>query len=119
MPTVAIDHDGTFTTDPTTWTKIIELLKSAGFEVICITSRFPNCPLPPLPIPVHYACGEHKWSYAHRHGIKVDIWIDDVPYQIGEHPERRNSDWPQHEQRMQIASQVIDNWKVNFLEGNK
>jgi hypothetical protein len=114
MPVVAIDHDGTYTTDPVAWTKCIDVLKAAGFEVICISSRFPNVPLPPLPVPVYYACGESKWEFAHRHGLAVDIWIDDCPMQIGEHPDRRGEGWPQREQRNVIANQVIDNWRRQF-----
>lgn len=111
MPTVCIDHDGTYTTDPVAWGKCIDVLKAAGFDVICISSRFPNCPLPPLPVPVHYACGEHKWEFAHRHGLNVDIWIDDCPLQIGRDPKRTDDNWPQHDQRRDLANQVIDNWK--------
>lgn len=115
MPTVAIDHDGTYSLNPPAWNKCIDVLKAAGFDVLCITSRFPDCPLPPLPFPVHYACGESKWEFAHRKGIAVDIWIDDTPYQIGEHPERRGGDWPQRDQRRAIANgmidQMIENWR--------
>lgn len=111
MTTIAIDHDGTYTTAPEVWNCIVEKLKASGFEVLCITSRFPDCPLPPLPFPVHYACGEPKWEFAHRNGIRVDIWIDDTPYQIGEHPERRGSDWPQRDVRRDITNSVIDEMK--------
>lgn len=106
MTTIALDHDGTYTTDPAAWTKCIEIWRAAGFEVICITSRFPNVPLPPLPIPVHYTCGQPKWEWAHEHGMQVDIWIDDWPSCIGEHPERRGQEPPQAAQRRDIIKQI-------------
>ena len=109
MPTIAIDHDGTYTLAPQLWDEALEVFKRAGFKIVCITSRFPDCPLPPnLPFPVYYACGEPKWEFAHRRGIEVDIWIDDTPYQIGEHPQRRGDGWPQRDIRRQYANHVID-----------
>lgn len=108
MTTICIDHDGTFSTNPEAWTRAMAVLQEAGFEVICISSRFPNVPLPPLPFPVYYACGEHKWEFAFRKGINVDIWIDDCPFQIGEHPERRDNEWPQRRQRIALSNELID-----------
>ena len=83
---IAIDHDGTFTTNPSMWTAIINLLKANGFDVICITSRFPNVPIHGMPVPVYYTCGQQKWEFAHDKGIEVDIWIDDIPSCIGGPP---------------------------------
>jgi len=116
MTTVVIDHDGTYSTDPVAWTKVIEVLQAAGFGVVCISSRFPDCPLPPMPVPVLYACGESKWSFAHRHGIDAAIWIDDCPSQIGENPDpAKRAGWPQRELREQVANAAIDQIRAQMM----
>jgi hypothetical protein len=109
MPTISIDYDGTFTLDPEAWTKAIDIFRRAGFRVICITSRFPNVPIGPFPGEVFYACGAHKWDFAHENGIEVDVWVDDWPAQVGEHPERRGHEWGQLTQRRQMISQIFKN----------
>lgn len=83
---VAIDYDGTFSANPGAWSAIIDILKSHGADVICITSRFPNAPIR-MPVPVYYTCGQPKWEFACERGISIDIWVDDMPSCIGGPPE--------------------------------
>ncbi len=85
---IAIDYDDTFTSSPETWTKVIEVLREAGANVFCITTRAPDCPVSDFPGEVHYASGQKKWEFAHKNGIDVHIWVDDWPALIGEHPMR-------------------------------
>lgn len=104
---VCIDYDGTFTTMPGVWKTIAEMLRANGANVFCITSRFPNVPVNDFPGEVHYACGQPKWEFAHEHDIQVDIWIDDQPQTVGEHPERRGHEAIQARQRRAIVSQIF------------
>lgn len=80
---VAIDFDGTYSSNPAMWQSIVDILKANQVDVVCITARFPNVPLPPMPVPVYYTCGQMKWEFAQEKGIPVDIWIDDIPECIG------------------------------------
>ncbi len=111
---VAIDHDNTISLNREAWFKVIEVLKSFGADVVCISSRFPNVPLPPLPVPTYYTCGQPKWEFAHERGIEIDIWIDDIPSCIGDHPDRRGMEPGQATIRRQMVKQVID---ANFNVG--
>jgi hypothetical protein len=106
MTAICIDHDDTFTTDPATWTKIIELLRSAGHDVFCISLRFPNVPIHGFPGKVYYACGQHKWEFAEQNGIHVDIWIDDWPAIIGDRSDRKGQLPPQYAMRQQMLQRM-------------
>lgn len=111
MASICIDHDDTYTTDPATWDKIIGLLRDAGHEVFCISLRFPNVPITSgIPCTVYYSCGQHKWDFAAERGMKVDIWIDDWPSIIGEHPDRRGLMPPQYYQRQDLLRQAWVNY---------
>lgn len=109
MPTitVAIDYDETFTTCRETWTKIIELLRTSGATVFCISARFPNCPITDFPGTVYYACGQAKGEYAEDNGLKVDVWIDDWPSCIGEVAHRRGVESPQAKIRRDIVKRLM------------
>lgn len=109
---IAIDHDGTFTTNPGMWTSIIGVFRDNGFDVICITSRFPNVPIVGMPVPVYYTCGQDKWEFAAERGIEVNIWIDDIPFTIGGPP--IIGEPPQAKMRRDLMRQVID---ANFNSG--
>ena len=105
---IALDYDRTFTLMPNEWTRVIEIFRSAGAEVFCITSRFPNVPITEFPGKVHYTCGQLKWEWAHEHGLNVDIWIDDMPACIGGPP---GIEPGQAGIRRQIIKQVFDQIK--------
>ena len=111
MTTVALDYDGTYTSDPQIWGQIVGLLKRAGFEVICISSRFPNVPIQDMPVPRYYTCGQQKWEFAQERGLKVDIWIDDIPSCIGGPVVGEPGQAPL---RRQLVKQIID---ANFNVG--
>lgn len=112
---VAIDYDNTFTLDPTGWREIIWMMQTKlVWDVVCISSRFPNVPITDMPVPVYYACGQPKWEFAHERGLEIDIWIDDIPSCIGDHPERRGREPGQAAIRRHIVKQVID---ANFNVG--
>lgn len=111
---VAIDYDNTITTNPEAWLKVIDVLKEFGADVICISSRFPNVPIPKLPVATYYACGQPKWEFAFENGLEVDIWIDDIPSCIGDHPERRGLEPGQAKIRRGLVKQIFDQ---NFHPG--
>jgi hypothetical protein len=84
--TIAIDYDDTFTADPVFWTVVITAAQQAGHSVVCITARrntFENVHevVNALPggVAAHFSYDEPKADYAKRHGIVVDVWIDDTP----------------------------------------
>ena len=111
---IAIDYDNTFTLAPAAWTEAIKSLCAGGFDVICISSRFPNVPIKGMAVPVYYSCGQLKWEFAYERGIDVDIWIDDIPSCIGERPDRRGFEPGQAQMRRDLIRQVFD---ANFNAG--
>lgn len=87
---IAIDYDGTYTTDHETWNKVIHLLINLGHTVICVTGRedIKSMSEPVMLsvgriIPVVFAGKEWKREAALKKGYKVDVWIDDTPEMIG------------------------------------
>lgn len=73
---IAIDYDGTYTADPALWLAFMELAKSHGHQVTCVTMRYPNEPIPEkLPIGVVYTSRKAKAAF-----YPSDIWIEDKPY---------------------------------------
>lgn len=93
---IAIDYDNTYTADPETFNKVIELFKAAGHDVICVTSRDDGVLGVPVRnsigklVPVIFAGSKWKREAAKKRGYNVDVWIDDMPgmidpqYVIGE-----------------------------------
>jgi len=109
MVAIAVDYDGTFSAMPEVWREVIELFRRAGARVFCISSRFPNFPIADFPGEVFYSCGAPKWEFAHSIGLHVDIWVDDFPSCIGDHPERRGAEPPQTALRRDIVKQLFRN----------
>lgn len=111
---ICVDFDGTFNELPEAWTKAIELFREAGATVFCITSRFPNVPIVGFPGDVYYSCGQPKWEFAFERGLQVDVWVDDIPSCIGEHPEKRGREPGQAMQRREIVRQVFDGLRSSY-----
>jgi len=89
---IAIDIDGTVTLSPFLFYEIAEKLSQHGHCVFYITgSPQPLQKLHRLKIDPKkvFVCnqGEFKETCAARHGIKVDIWIDNEPGTI--QPQRK------------------------------
>lgn len=86
--TISLDFDNTWTKDPDLWNGFIQSAESLGHKVICITNRevwsgdMVRHSLPSIPI--LFAGRQFKRSYAEEQGIKVDIWIDDMPGTVEE-----------------------------------
>lgn len=83
---IAIDYDDTYTSDSIMWDQVIDLFRSRGHSVICVTGRNGGMydAISDLMIPIVYAGSQYKRKAAERAGYKVDIWIDDIPEMIGE-----------------------------------
>jgi hypothetical protein len=81
---ISIDYDNTFSCDPEGWCQVIDLLKSRGHEVICITKR-PAWKMQEVidsvPVPV-IGADRFKIEAAIKAGHKIDVWIDDKPETI-------------------------------------
>lgn len=104
---ICVDYDATYTADREMWCRVFAVFAEAGAKFFCISSRFPNVPITDFPGEVYYACGQDKWEFAHERGIQVDIWIDDWPACIGEHPERRGQEPPQKAQRRLLIGSIM------------
>jgi hypothetical protein len=84
---IALDYDGTFTTDPKCWRKVIDLLQKYGHEITIATSRFKtlgnyNEISKSTGLPVLFCDHNAKAESAKKHGISFDVWIDDDPWAI-------------------------------------
>ena len=82
--TIAIDCDGTWTSDSEMWRNFYLTTHSYGHSVIMVTGRpYWSDDMARFNIPkemvVIYAAGELKETAARKAGHKVDIWIDDMP----------------------------------------
>jgi hypothetical protein len=80
---IAIDHDGTYDTDPETFDNVIKCFKEAGHYVFIVTARHPEKHKLDLPYEIFYTNGEKKHKFMKEQGIDIDIWIDDWPELIG------------------------------------
>ncbi len=87
--TIGLDFDDTFTADPDFWIKFIELARSFGHVVICVSGRretFDNRRKLESALPdgvkVLLSYDQPKADYARENGYIVDIWIDDKPGMI-------------------------------------
>jgi hypothetical protein len=85
---VSVDYDDTFTSCPETWTKVINVLREAGANVVCVTSRTPQMKVTDFPGEVFYCSGRPKREVMHEHRVDIHVWIDDQPEYIGQDPNR-------------------------------
>lgn len=76
---IALDYDNTYTADPQFWNDFINRANENKHKVICITMRFPHENIEMNYCRIYYTSRKAKAPYAAKHGIKVDIWIDDKP----------------------------------------
>ena len=86
---IAIDFDETLTRDAVLWIAFIDVAKTLGHRVVCVTARRPTEENDEIisewmrdnriDLPVYFTALESKVDFMARHGHKVDIWIDDDP----------------------------------------
>ena len=90
---IAIDFDDTFTADPDTFRKIIQLFLDAGHRPLIVTGREADekiaiwryVDVPEMrpswvsDIPVFCTGGQPKEAFMRKQGIAIDIWVEDCP----------------------------------------
>ena len=80
---IAIDYDDTYTADIELWDNFIGSAIMRGHQVVCVTARretaenVEQCDIPG--VLTYFTALSSKMKYMEKHGIKVDIWIDDQP----------------------------------------
>jgi hypothetical protein len=83
---VSLDYDDTYSLDPKTWDKIINILLKANHNVYCVTKRYEHLAddiKEALDIPIIFVPkGKSKGLEVFNRGIKIDVWIDDKPLSI-------------------------------------
>jgi hypothetical protein len=81
--TIGLDFDDTFTADPELWTQFVALARSRGHKVVCVSCRTDNDEnRAEVDVPgalTYLTSLSPKAWYMNRHGIDVDVWIDDHP----------------------------------------
>ena len=105
---ISLDFDDTYTRDPEMWDLFIELAKHRGHTVYCITARPPT---KENKEEVYDSIGQRvgkenclftdclaKAKYAYDRGIRIDVWIDDLPSNVDNNKrlfaDFKNTDFP-------------------------
>lgn len=78
---IGLDWDGTFTADPKSWQKFIDIMTLAGHEVYITTSRGEDTPIEMTP---NNLAGVIYCNFVAKKEVipEIDVWIDDNPYYI-------------------------------------
>jgi hypothetical protein len=83
---ISLDYDDTYSLDPQTWDKVINILHKANHNVYCITKRYETLAddiKESLNIPIIFVPkGKSKSREVRERGLKIDVWIDDKPISI-------------------------------------
>jgi hypothetical protein len=86
---LSLDYDDTYTRDPVFWDSFIAYAQSRGHTVYCVTLRTPEQGEQVLAsigklVKVYFTSMQSKSKYMYAMGIKIDVWIDDMPICIVE-----------------------------------
>ena len=77
---LGLDWDGTVTKDKAFWKAVYYLAKACGHDIIIITMRYEHEPVDSdWPGLVYYTGRKAKKPWCEANGIKIDIYIDDMP----------------------------------------
>lgn len=83
MVTISLDYDNTYTAAPEMW---LDFIKNAPphVKIYCVTMRWEGeadsmDPRLKAAVPVIFTARQAKRPYCEAQGIKIDIWIDDMP----------------------------------------
>lgn len=87
---IGLDWDGTVTTDPNTWAKVVQTLNAAGFRVHIVTMRFQSevdrDPMMqwfrPFVVDIFATGRQAKEAFMEAKNIPIHIWIDDNPRSV-------------------------------------
>ena len=107
---LALDFDETYTLDPETWNKVIQLFLTSGHKVYCVTKRYEHLSEDiknVLDIPIIFAPRSvAKMQAVKSVGIKIDVWIDDKPQSI--YPYKINK---KKLSAFHVSNKPISRWK--------
>jgi hypothetical protein len=87
---IALDYDGTYNAAPELWDEFISIAERRGHRVLLVTARHDteenreDCRVRCLPRHSHYFTNHasKRWHMSQL-GIKVDVWVDDMPESVG------------------------------------
>lgn len=75
---IALDYDGTYTSDAVLWDSFIRLAMSRGHEIVIVTMRYPKEKIESN-LEIIYTSRSAKKLYCDENDLYFDIWIDDNP----------------------------------------
>lgn len=79
---ISLDYDDTYSLDPPTWDKVIDLFHQTGHEVMCVTMRYAE-EGQELELTIGKKCTiiytgrKAKKPYLQKVRMEPDVWIDD------------------------------------------
>ncbi len=82
---IGLDYDDTYTRDPRTWDKVLDVLRKANHKIYVVTWRSSNESLEvyeALDGKVHgifFTDRKAKEKFMYAQGIRIDVMIDDNP----------------------------------------
>jgi hypothetical protein len=84
---ISIDFDDTYTRDPDMWNAVVSRMKLSGHNVYLVTLRTPEQGLEVLSTigrvigaeNCYFTSMQSKKNYMWKKGIRIDVWIDDMP----------------------------------------
>lgn len=85
---LSLDYDDTYTRDPSAWDEFIELMRRKGHKVYLVTWRKPGesaevyLQLQNKVDGIYCTSRVAKEKYMYSQGIRIDVWIDDMPFTI-------------------------------------
>ena len=117
---IAIDFDDTYTADPELWDGFIKLCKSRGHSCFIVTMRSDNKNNRDRvnstlinSIPVVYCGGRWKKNIVESHEIKIDIWIDDLPFLI---QDQKDIVWNHQDGASTDLKEFLDSEEEHLIE---
>ena len=112
---IALDFDRTFTSDIPFWRTFVLHALERGHTVYCVTARHDNETnrkqieelFGPIVFPqlggVIYTQHQSKRAVAQGLGVRIDIWIDDMPEGVGK---QSKSDFQKHELQHKVYEEL-------------
>lgn len=82
---IALDYDHTFTEDPALWDFFVGMCLHRGHHVFVVTARHSHEVLElevPHGVRVIFTGRRMKEKHCLGEGVKIDVWIDDMPGMI-------------------------------------
>lgn len=85
---LSLDYDGTYTRDPGTWDRVIQVFREAGHKVYVVTMRRDvlqeseevKYQLHDKVDGIFFTGRLAKQPFMFSKGISIDVWIDDMPF---------------------------------------